>query len=136
MSRRRTIIGAVVVGGIVLVLAGVAGAGWYFKRQAAQFFTRDAVQVIAGEVLATVEGGHEPSEAEIEEHIKVLGAEASVIHIRVDEGGHPVDYYGNPFRVSFGKKDGKVWAKCLTAGPDRREGTSDDIAYECRGQDK
>jgi len=132
---RRRLVLWILVAALALV-ACVAAAVWYVHWLMVSFrdqvFTEDAVHVIAGEVCSSLQGGEEMSDAEITEII-LRFHHASVINIRLDDAGRPVDFYGNRFQVTYEKADGRISVTCLSPGPDGKAGTRDDIVKTVGG---
>ncbi len=108
--------------------AAVALFDKYVREFETQFFTEDAVLVIASELHDAILENPEITEAEILSRIKSL-QEASVVNLRLDADGSPVDPYGNPFRVVHDKPGGRLTVTCTSAGADGGFGTPDDIRY-------
>jgi len=90
---------SVIVAGIIFVLAAFAVIGTIcFSRLSRRAFTEDAVLVICNEVRGMLERTGDVNDTEIDARIRHL-LDASVINIRLNRDGEPVDLYGNPFRV-------------------------------------
>lgn len=124
--KKKILISGVCVVAIVVALASV-GLWWFQKRFTPAFSTQDAVEVIAFEASDLFGKNPATTNDEIEQKIKFL-QEASVINLKIDSNGKPVDPYGTPFQVENRISSGNAITTVVSAGPDREFGTQDDIS--------
>ena len=116
------------IGVVSLLLLCIATGVLYLQRELQLAFTEDAVHVISYEVHDMLKKNREVNDIDINARIKYL-LDASVINICLDKDGKPVDEYGNPFRVTYEITQDKITVTCVSLGPDREEGTPDDIVF-------
>lgn len=115
--------------GVVFLLVVCIGTGvLYVRHELHLAFTEDAVQVISYEVHDMLKKNREVNDIDINARIKYL-LDASVVNIRLDKDGKPVDEYGNPFQVTYEITQDKITVTCVSLGPDGEEGTPDDIVF-------
>jgi hypothetical protein len=112
---------------LVLILAILLGIS-VINKSFDKTFTADAVQVIAYNVAEELCEKYPITQSEIQDTIMYL-YNGSVINIRIDNKGNPVDNFGNPFVVKYHKKDRVIYVTVTSSGPDRQLGTKDDIEF-------
>ena len=125
MKKKSLISGVCVVA--ILAALGSVGLWWFQKRLTPVFFTQDAVGVIAFEASDLFGKNPATTNDEIERKITFLH-EASVINLKIDSNGKPVDPFGTPFQVENRISAGNAITTVVSAGPDREFGTRDDIS--------
>ena len=115
--------------GIVCLVAVLLAVGITYARRAwRRAVTTDAVQVVAIEIHEMLQDTGKISNAELHRQINFL-LDASVINIRRNRDGKPVDVYGNPFQITYEITQDKITVTCVSLGRDGEEGTPDDIVF-------
>jgi hypothetical protein len=111
------------LGFLALVLA--AGLLW-FVRASRIIFAQDAVHMIALQVNDLYRRNPAATPDDVEGVILHLH-HASVINLKVNESGRPLDPFGTPFQVHTRQSGRGPATTVRSAGPDGRFGTSDDV---------
>lgn len=113
----------------VFVIGGLASLLYVLFQDRRESYAIDSVLVISMMVAELHQKGAAPTQAQIEDNIRVL-VNASVINAGLDRLQRPVDVYGTPFRVRHTIEGALHRATATSAGPDRRFDTPDDISRE------
>ncbi len=111
----------------VLILLVVIG-WWRFHESILLFDAQDAVHVIACEADRLYANNPNVTQKDIDHMVWNLH-KASVINLAIDSGGKAVDPFGTGFRIGHQDLPEKSRTTAMSAGPDRRFGTEDDIRF-------
>jgi hypothetical protein len=116
---------SIILGAILLLLLPAA---WWVRRASLVFMATDAVQVIAQEASELYRKNPVVTQEDLERRILKLHY-ASVINLKLDGAGKPVDPFGKPFQIRNVRLGSVSETTVISAGPDRQFGTRDDIRY-------
>ena len=114
---------------VVLITLGAGGIWWFQSRFLPTAFTEDAVQVIGYEASRMFHRDPATSQADIDQMIRSQH-DASNINLEIDSMGRAVDPFGKAFRVQHRVERQKSITTVVSAGPDRKFDTRDDIIFK------
>jgi len=126
VSRRLVLLG---VGGAIVLIAGLGFLVLRLYAYSLAVQTNDAVCVISGAVAELHQKGRPPKPEDVEDAIRSL-IRASVILGKIGPDQKPLDPYGTPYRVNYGRDGSTRKVTVTSAGPDRAFGTADDLAHD------
>jgi hypothetical protein len=113
----------------IVIIAGIAFFAWSFQQHTKRLLTEDAVFVIATQVHDAIREKPELTDDEILAVVRRL-QETGAIDIVMGPGGRPMDPYGGPLAIRHEFRGGALTVSCASAGPDRIDGTPDDIRHD------
>lgn len=124
--RRTTflVFGIVVLCGVAMVIAGKR----YLRHVILDLRTHDCVHVIAMEINVLNQQKFPVPDSEVNSHIAHL-IRNSIINAGLDAAGHALDPYGTRFRIDTSAVGLRLITTVVSAGPDQRFATTDDIRY-------
>lgn len=108
-----------------LILGGVAVRHLDYNKRL--LFLADGMQMSVHMLCDAVEQGAVLTSAELPNFLAERLITPSISHLDIDKSGTIVDPWDQPLRFEWGEDERGVFASCVSAGPDRQQGTNDDI---------